>query len=252
MQSRTRNHFGKIAMLTILAVCVSSFLIYLSEKKSLDVEFLAEDAFFEIAGETITLPFIAVSYQPVTFDLNPRRNDVSVDEHQARMREMAGDPSSPKGSESLTLYLEVYGHFGERLMSSKICPLLSREWARNICRNQRPGQLANVPRRLRLIDRERASQLLARSLTVGMERMSDQIASMRFEPGRPEIGCDKATKFCTAVVPITSRLLAVWTVWDAENKSESSLEMARRQGRAIYQLVRHGFGENEDFDAIVS
>lgn len=73
---------------------------------------------------------------------------------------------------------------------------------------------------------------------------------MRRVPGEPEIGCDRDTRFCTAAVAIDETMLAVWTVWPTDNPPETPLQIARRQGHAIFGFVSHGTGDTENFAAI--
>lgn len=245
-----------ISVLAVVGLClvVLTWLGLSSEPKLREPppELLARDGHYEIGGERLVLPIIATSYPRKTFDLaRYRGKHISFEEFKKRFYEETRGPKAPKSVQSLQISLRYAAAYGKARGSRELCPLLTREWARHICRSIRPGQLTNAPFKFALYERAFASEALSGHWTVGNERRSDQIAGMMFAPGVPEIGCDKASKFCTAGMAITPRLVAVWSVWPTDDPPESALDMARRQGQAILQLVRHGFGENERFAEVI-
>ena len=69
---------------------------------------------------------------------------------------------------------------------------------------------------------------------------------MAIQPGVTEMGCDKQSRFCTALVQVLPGLVAVWTVWPDPNTGGSAEDMAQSQGPAIVELVRRGLGVVED------
>jgi hypothetical protein len=251
VESRARVGFIGILIFALVVVIAMPLKLGI-DRRTPDVEFLSTDAYFKIGGETVTLPFVAV--RDVS---NPGddRNDAlygfrnTRDIFQRKMLELAGDQAMPKRAGSVEIIISAYQYYGELAASSSICPRLTREWSRRICRNERLGVLKELPQKFRLYGRESIGQLEG-VWTVGSERQADQIADMRFQIGVPEIGCDRDTKFCTAAVTITQNLLAVWTVWSTEKLPETAAEMARRQGRAIFDFVQYGLGEVEDFASL--
>ena len=226
-----------------LLIVIIAFLAWSEKKRRLDFEFFSNDTYFEIAGQTIILPSLFYTWQI-------KIKYTSEDTYQNDQRNMGENPAKPQIVRSMRVFVEIYRTFGERFSSQGICPILSREWARNICENKRPGQLKNLPQSFLLLNRDHID-ILKRYPTVGKERQYDQIVEMRFEPGQSEIGCDKESKFCTAIVTIDPKLIAVWTVWSENDSPNSASNMAERQGRAIFQLVENGLGKIEDFSEIV-
>ncbi len=81
---------------------------------------------------------------------------------------------------------------------------------------------------------------------MGRERVYDQVKDMAMRPGVTEIGCDKQSRFCTAVVEVLPGLLAVWTVWSNEQTGNTAQQMAETEGPAIVQFVRRAIGPTED------
>ena len=146
--------------------------------------------------------------------------------------------------EKIDLVIREYQYTGEQLASFGICPLLKRKWSQTLCRGQHQGLLSRLPEKFDLLDRSRLDLLSA--FTVGKERQYDQVKDMALRPGVTEIGCDKQSQFCTAMVGVLPGLLAVWTVWSNEKTGSTAEQMANTQGTAIVQFVRRALGPIED------
>jgi hypothetical protein len=172
-----------------------------------DVALLASDVHFRIGGQNIVIPAVAMRQPDHVFKIGSARSDNMKEALAIR----ASDPAEPMKMERIDLLIREYRYTGERLASLGICPLLKRKWSQTLCRGQQLGLLSRLPENFDLLDRDRLD-LLKNYLTVGTERQYDQVKDMALRPGVTEIGCDKQSRFCTAVVEVLPGLLAVWTV----------------------------------------
>ena len=207
-----------------------------------DVQFLASDLHFNIGGQHIVTPAVALGAPHHTFDLSDRKPEKSLKD---RLRLEAGDPSSPLKADNLDLTIRQYQYFGENLGSRNICALLTRKWSQSLCLGEHEGLLRRLPESFELLDRNKLD-VLKYHWTVGKERQYDQVKDMALQPGVTEIGCDKQSQFCTAVVDVLPGLLAVWTVWSDDKTGATAHAMAAAQGAAIVQFVRRALGSVED------
>ncbi|AOF89481.1 hypothetical protein [Sinorhizobium sp. RAC02] len=206
-----------------------------------DVDFLSRDAHFSIADETVVLPFVALSGASVR-DANFQAafdKASSSDDARKQLVKQANDPERPVSARSLRMSIALYGSYNEMSISRKICPLLSRMWARQLCTGLRSEELADLPGSFELMDIREISMLKSHT-TVGRERVFDQIVSMQLtKAGLVQTVCDRdpSSKFCSAAVVLDDHLLAHWTVWSGDETAE---HMANRQGIAIVRFIdRH-------------
>jgi len=207
-----------------------------------DVQFLASDTHFTIGDRHIVIPPVAIRAPGHTFDLSGRRPERSLKE---RLKLEASDPSHPMKMDKLDLIIREYQYAGQHLGSINICFLLTRKWSQSLCRGEHRGLLRRLPEKFDLLDRVKLD-LLMNHWTVGKERQYDQVKNMAIQPGLTEIGCDRGSPFCTAMVEVLPGLLAVWTVWSDEKTGGTAEEMAHTQGAAIVQFVRRALGPAED------
>jgi hypothetical protein len=205
-----------------------------------DVPFLSTDAYFSIGGHTITVPMVALRGPGHVFTLHYEKPAKSRKEI---LKEQATDPNHPMPVDSLDLAIQQYQYTGEHAASVQICPRLTRLWAQLVCRGRHKGVLKNLPDKFDLLDRAKLDRL-KNHWTVGGESEYDQARGMALQLGMTEIGCDRTSDFCTAVVEAEPGLLAVWTVWT--NEGETAAHMAQRQGTAIVEFVRRAIGPVED------
>lgn len=206
-----------------------------------DVAFLASDVHFGIGGQHIVLPAVAIRQPDHVFKITGRRSENVKEELQTK----AGGQAEPMKMEKVDLLIRQYQYTDEHLASLGICPLLKRKWSQTLCRGQHRGLLGRLPEKFDLLDRGRLD-LLTGVTTVGKERQYDQVKDMALRPGVTEIGCDKLSRFCTAMVEVLPGLLAVWTVWSNEKTGSTAERMADTQGTAIVQFVRRAIGPAED------
>ena len=207
-----------------------------------DVQFLSSDYHFTVGGQHIVIPAVAIRGPDHVFDLGRRKPEKSLKE---RLKLEASDPSNPMRMDKLDLIIREYQYTGEHVASRNICPLLTRKWSQSLCRGQHRGLLKRLPEKFDLLDHVKLD-LLRNHWTVGKERQYDQVKNMAIQPGVTEIGCDRQSRFCTAMVEVLPGLLAVWTVWSDAKTGDSPEEMANTQGAAIVQFVRRALGSVED------
>jgi hypothetical protein len=227
------------AVAALAALCVTSC----SDSPSPpDVQFLASDTHFMVGGQHIVIPAVALRGPGHTFDLNRSRPEMSLKE---RLKRDATDPGNPMKTDKLDLAIRQYQYTGEHLASLGICPLLKRTWSQSLCRGQHRGLLKRLPEQFDLLDRGKLD-LLRNHWTVGKERKYDQVKDMTVHPGVTEIGCDRESQYCTAMVETLPGLVAVWTVWGDGKTGSTAGQMAHTQGEAIVQFVRRALGPAED------
>ena len=207
-----------------------------------DVQFLASDFYLAVGGQRIVVPAVALRGPGHTFDLNRQRPERSLKE---TLKAEASDPDRPMKMDKLDLRIREYQYTGKSLASLEICPRLKRAWSQLQCRGQQRGLLKRLPEQFDLLDRGKLD-VLRSHWTVGRERKFDQVKDMAVQPGIAEIGCDRQSSFCTAVVEVLPGLVAVWTVWGDEKTGGTAGQMANTQGAAIVQFVRRALGPAED------
>jgi hypothetical protein len=236
MKNRFRAVTAAAAALSMLSMTQCS--------KGPDVPFLTSDIHLGVGGQHIVLPVVALRGPDHTFDLGSPRPEKSMKE---TLKSEAGDPSNPMKMDRVPLIIREYRIYvtDELVPSIDICPLLKRAWSQSVCRWEHRGLLRRLPEKFDLLDRARLD-LLKNAWTVGKERKYDQVKDMAMQPGVTEIGCDRESRFCTAVVPIVPGLLAVWTVWGDDKTGSTAEQMALTQGAAIAEFVRRALGPTED------
>jgi hypothetical protein len=228
----------------VVAAAALSMLCVTQCSNAPDVQFLTSDVHFTVGGQHIVLPVVALRGPDHTFDLSGRRPEKSMKE---RLKSEASDPSNPMKIDRLDLGIREYQHYvtNELVPSINICPLLTRTWSQSLCRGEHRGLLRRLPEKFDLLDRNRLD-LLKNHWTVGKERQYDQVKDMAVQPGVTEIGCDRESRFCTAMVQVLPGLLAVWTVWGDERTGGTAEQMALTQGAVIVEFVRRALGPGED------
>jgi hypothetical protein len=226
-----------------LGAAVLSILCATMCSRAPDVQFLASDIYFMIGGQFVTIPAIAIRGPDHTFDLGGRpRPEKSLKE---KLKSEASDPRNPTKMDHLNLSVRQYRYAYERLEMTNICALLTRKWSQAVCRGEHLGLLGRLPEKFDLLDSTKLD-LLMNHWTVGKEREYDQVKNMAAQPGVTEIGCDRESRFCTAMVEALPGLVAVWTVWSDERTGGTAEAMADTQGAAIVQFVRRALGPVED------
>jgi hypothetical protein len=221
-----------------------------------NVGLLSTDVHIAIAQHTLVLPFVALenyANQQQSFSL-----DRAGDSERARgalnelLRDSA-DPKKPLPFESISVVVNTYGWNDGDMGQRRVCPLLTREWARSVCDNPWAALQQALPvNRFRLVN--------LGSLQIGdpqgPARCIDDGKSVRplpKKPGEVEIVCKaqvyggKDDQFHRAVVRIDGELGALWTVWRHGQSGETVEAMTEREGKAIVAFVKYGLGSKENF-----
>jgi hypothetical protein len=225
------------------AVAALSMLCMTTCSNSLkpDVQFLASNVYFIVGGQNITIPVVAIRGPDHTFDLGGRpKPQKSL---RQTLESEASDPRNPMKRDSLDLSVRQYQYAYEHLESTKICALLTRTWSQAVCRGEHRGLLRRMPEKFDLVDRAKLD-LLRNHIEY------DQVRNMAIQPGVTEIGCDRDSRFCTAMVEALPGLLAVWTVWSDETTGATAESVAATQGASIVQFVRRALGPVEDLSLV--
>lgn len=235
---------GEVAIIKRLCRAVAALsMLGVTSCSKFDVQFLASDLYFTIGGQYITIPAIAFRGPDHTFDLGGRpKPERSL---KQTLESEASDSRKPMSRAILPLRIREYHYAYESLESTKICALLTRTWSQAVCRGAHRGVIRRLPEKFDLLDRARLD-LLRNHITVGHEREYDQVKNMAMRLGVTEIGCDRESRFCTALVEAQPGLLAVWTVWSDDRTGATAESMGAAQGAAIVQFVQRALSAAED------
>lgn len=213
-----------------------------------NVEFLASDAHFLVAGHHIVVPIVALQGPGQVFTIGHKMsNNQSKD-----LKTKAADPNDPMRVDSLALAVYDYGHAHERIESAKLCPLLKRRWAQVACRGDHNEALGRLPVKFDLFDRQKLDRLKNRGSAGSGETQYDHVSDMVLRPGVPEVRCDMTSEFCTSAIETVPGMIAVWAVWYDERTGETPAQMSERQGPAVVDFVRKAIGPIEDMSFATS
>ncbi|ACF01516.1 conserved hypothetical protein [Rhodopseudomonas palustris TIE-1] len=228
--------FGLVSVFAIGAVTSLYFALAPPELPTPpDVSFLASDAHFMVGGQHLIVPAVALSRFHCVECLEPHR----LEKSKAYLQE-ASDPAKPMPARILDVSILRYRDITERSSTPDICPLLTRQWSKAVCRGQTKGILGRLPQSINLRDRT-----LGKKTTSGVEQGADR-RNDGMRPVAAEVHCDVDAKSCDARIEALPGLLAVWTVWNDERTGTTASEMADRQGLAIVEFVRRAIGPVED------
>jgi hypothetical protein len=194
---------------------------------------LATSAHFTVGDLALAVPVVGVSQVSApgphyNSAFSPRDEDDGPRD-AVRLAERAANPGDPVPAGMLSVTADRYQIGPGR------CGMFDRTWSRRLCTG-RTGHLKDLPDLVMLVERRNLSQFEAH-YTVGSEKRSDQIAAMGRVGRTPELACDKRSKFCTAALAVSPRVLAVWTVWSGSASEERAEQMAARQAPAILGWV---------------
>lgn len=229
-----------------LAVTIVSVELWVAgcsdEPPAPNVEFLASDAHFLVAGHHIVVPIVALQGPGQVFTIGHKMSNNQSKDLKAK----AADPNNPMRIDSLALAVYDYGHANERIESAKLCPLLKRRWAQMACRGNHNEALRRLPVKFDLFDRQKLERLKNRGSADSVETQYDHVSDMALHSGAPEVRCDMLSEFCTSAIETVPGMIAVWAVWYDERTGETPAHMSERQGPAIVDFVRRAIGPTED------
>jgi hypothetical protein len=213
-----------------------------------NVEFLASDAHFLVAGHHIVVPIAAIQGPGQVFTIGHKlSNNQGKD-----LKTKAADPNNPMRVDSVALAVYEYGQANERIESAKLCPLLKRRWAQMVCRGHYNETLRRLPLKFDLFDRQKLERLKRRGSAGSVETQYDHVKDMTLPLGVPVVRCDMSSEFCTSAVETVPGMIAVWAVWYDERTGETPAQMSMRQGPAVVEFVRRAIGPTEDITFVTT
>ena len=223
------------------------------------IEFLASDAHVVVGGVPLIVPFVAltglIANKP-SFSLNKQKDRQAAKERLEAFRKAASSQETAPSVDRLEITMSTFGSTGVDSSRNGICALLSRQWSKSVCDDPWAPLQQAIPHDLNefyLVD-DRKLDVFQNHLTVGRERVSDQLNKMRLRVGEASVVCDAegpaSTRFCTAAISIKQHLAVVWTVWDGS--AETHFRQAEREGKAITAFVINALGPSENFPALLS
>jgi hypothetical protein len=252
----------KAIILTLLAgVALAVFAFLYQTKRHSDdhIKFLASDAHVIVGDVPLIVPFVALTgyiSEGPSFSLNRENDRKQAKDRLEAFRKAASIAGTAPVVEKLQFGLSAFGFDDPEAMPGRICAQLSRDWSKSVCMDPWAPLLQAMPydnNKFYLAD-GRNLAVFENQLTVGDERVSDQLKAMKLITGEPSVVCDKPsnskTQFCTAAVHIKQHLTAVWTVWNSN--AETPAKRAAREGKAITALVLNGLGATESFPALLA
>lgn len=225
------------------------------ENRSPDLQLLATDVHVDVAQHTLVLPFVALADHAAggaSFSLNRKADAKHAAERNAALLRETRDHRRPLALDVVSVTVHSYGASDFDSRRIRLCPRLSRRWARSVCddpfgfvrRALPPGRFKLVDlARLRLDDPRGPANCLR----------DREHATLPSVPGRGVIVCPALVyggdedEFHTAAVRIDGDLGAIWTVWRNGQNGESAEAMAAREGNAIALFVETALGEREDY-----
>lgn len=224
-----------------------------------NVKLLSSDIHVSIGETPLVLPFISLddyAYRKQSFSLDRKGDSERARNAFEQFLHESKDPQNPLVLDGLAVVVRTYGWTGEDLRSGKMCPMLTREWARSVCDNPWAAIQQALPvNRFRLVDLKR--------LQIGGPRSPascrDDGKSHRPIPqrtGEAVIVCaamvygGRDDKFHHAAIRINGDLGALWTVWRYGQNGETAEAMAEREGKAIVAFVKYALGRNEEFQKL--
>lgn len=214
----------KTAILLAVSICA---IVLASTFFPIDIDvpdppFLARDVYFSVGDFAFSAPVVAV--QDVTVapkNQNPLPTfrtdagiwgdprDFATTEFKNAMLDFAADPRSPATVSSVNLYLRSYGTYGEHLVSSKICPLLSHAWSQKVCRNEKSQELAHLPHYFRLTTGAGLEQYRRGPANLQNGQSSDRLNAMFPLSAQTKMACADGRTFCLSGIAIADDLYAV-------------------------------------------
>ena len=252
----------------LLTILLSSLLVVLAScekpenvRSAVDVKRLSTDVHVEIAQHSLILPFIALedyAYRHQSFSLDRKGDREHALSAADKLLRDAADSKHPLAFDSLSVVVRTYGWNDFDTTQIRVCPLLTREWARSVCDNPWAAIQQALPGdRFRLVD--------LRRLQIDDPRRPGQCFNngkprrpLPQGPGEAVMVCEASDyegnkkRFHSAVVRIDGDLGALWTVWQNGKNDETAEAMAEREGKAIVAFVQNSLGKSEDFPVLHS
>ena len=222
------------------------------EHAAVDVGLLSTDIHVSVGQHALVLPFIAMddyAYRPPSFSLDRKRDSEQARSALRQFLHDSADPEKPLALDGFSVTVRTYGWYGELTSSSRICPLLTRNWARSVCDNPWAAIRQALPEdRFRLVDLSRL-QVEDPHGPVNCRDDGKPRRPLPQKPGEAVMVCDGGhdDQVHRAVIRIDGDLGALWTVWRYGQNGETAEAMTEREGKAIAAFVHYALGKSENF-----
>lgn len=217
------------------------------------IDLLASDAHIVVGDTPLVLPVVALPEYSARW---PASSYFDVPESAAateRLRAFASKASDPANAPTLDrIRIDIRGYGSNETDRSfqRICPRLTRRWSRTICADPWAPLLQAAPLNGFYLADVRALHVFHGNITVGGERVSDQLRAMHLRPGEAATVCDKVvlnqTSFCTAALLVSGETIAVWTIWDGRAGDERHETQAKREAALLKAFVAYAASPTED------
>jgi len=243
----------------ILLVCANAGACDISpeEHRKPDIQRLASDVHVKIAGQPITLPWIALedyAYTPQSFSLDRDGDRKRESEQREAFRVATSSSATAPSLDSLSVVVRTYGWNDSDMRQRAMCPLLKKQWSRSVCDDPWAALQQALPvNRFALVD---LGKLEPRKHPANCTEASAKLISSIKRSSTASLLCDfdiggaGDARYYTAIVQISDNLGAVWAVWESAKSKETAAEQAVREGKAIVALARYGLGTKEGFSKL--
>lgn len=216
-----RQRFCAGAAMLLLASCSCS-----EEIPDIDPVSMAQDVRVEIGNQSFILPRVAL--------------------HRPWSNSESGYLETPP-FDGFSVRIGVYGSTGELLKSRGICPLLTRQWSRSICKSPYTPLYRALPREIALLKPEALSVYRHTGLAGASQTKYDVVSKIRFDRDRADRACSdpdpNGHRFCSAGIGLENGLIALWEAGD-------NLDDDTRVGQMVQSFVKNAIGPKEDFEAL--
>lgn len=219
-----------------------------------DVERLASDVHVKIAGQPISLPWIALkdyAYTRPSFSLDRSGDRERESKKRKAFRAATSNATTAPALDSLSVVVGTYGWNDSDMRQRDMCPLLTKHWSRSVCDNPWAALQQALPGNpFALVDFD---TLDPHSRLANCTEESAKLISLIKPSSTAALLCDfdiysaDDKRSYSAIVQISDNLGAVWVVSESDNSEETAAEKAIREGKAIIALFQYGLGPNEDF-----
>lgn len=251
-----KRNYGKLLVVFFAVFLFYSFFqqkLNSHQPKDMSAEGLATDAYIRVADLNFTIPVVALlepsyAFYPMTFSLAKRPDEAEL-KRRTEFKVLSSRAETAPLVDRVEIAINQYMYAGDRMDSVRICPLLTRDWARGFCTGELREMMKKLPAEFYIVDKERIDKFSSH-FTVGRERVSDQIKSVIIKNSQSSIGCDADGRYCTGVTPVSARALAVWSIWMSMPIQTMMQQTADTQGAAIRAFVKYAIGPQPDFNTM--
>jgi len=250
---KVKTNMIKFAFALTLIILAVTFGLVDRDRDIPDPVFLSQDLFFQIGGDVISAPVVAVrdvSTPPNNNNPLPgfRTNAMlwgtdrsfANNKFKTAMINFAGDAARPANVSSIELSITVYGSYGEYAISRNICSILTKTWSQKVCRNEFPDAVKNIPRRFRLSTEDGLSRYQHTSfsgvLNVSGSDLLEVISPLNTQT---KTACTDGQEFCISALAVSNDVYATWLTVCRQLTDESCERANIAKGNAIREFLQN-------------